>query len=158
MLIANQEIQPQQTQLAAHHAALSLLGQAKADAAGKGYAGDLTPEQAWTLFSSGVARLIDVRTASELEMVGYIPDAGHIEWLRDEDLQQNRNFIGELSAQADEDDIVLLICRSGKRSVDAAIAATQAGFRNVFNVLEGFEGTGHPLSGWVNQDLPAVIG
>ena len=35
---------------------------------------------------------------------------------------------------------MLLLCRSGKRSVLAAEAAAAAGFTHVFNVLEGFEG------------------
>jgi rhodanese-related sulfurtransferase len=35
---------------------------------------------------------------------------------------------------------VLLLCRSGNRSALAAEAAAKAGFTQVFNVLEGFEG------------------
>ena len=36
--------------------------------------------------------------------------------------------------------MLVLLCRSGKRSAAAAEAATKAGFSQVFNVLEGFEG------------------
>ena len=43
-------------------------------------------------------------------------------------------------AKAGKDDVVLLLCRSGKRSAAAAEVAAKAGFRNVFNILEGFEG------------------
>lgn len=46
------------------------------------------------------------------------------------------------------------MCRSGKLSVSAAQAATVAGYRNVFNVLEGFEGDGSRLRGWLNLRLP----
>ena len=45
-----------------------------------------------------------------------------------------------LEAKAGKDAVVLLLCRSGKRSALAAEVATKAGFRQVFNVLEGFEG------------------
>ena len=38
------------------------------------------------------------------------------------------------------DDVLLLLCRSGARSVAAAQALTEARFRNAFNILEGFEG------------------
>jgi hypothetical protein len=34
----------------------------------------------------------------------------------------------------------VLICRSGNRSVDAGEALEAAGFSDVYNVLEGFEG------------------
>ena len=46
----------------------------------------------------------------------------------------------ELAAKVSKDSIILLLCRSGKRSALAAQAATEAGLAHVFNVLEGFEG------------------
>ena len=54
----------------------------------------------------------------------------------DEDLRGLR----ELDAKAGRDAVVILLCRSGKRSAAAGEAAAAAGFNNVFNVLEGFEG------------------
>jgi rhodanese-related sulfurtransferase len=48
--------------------------------------------------------------------------------------------VRELEAKTGKSANVLLLCRSGKRSVLAAEAATKAGFSRVFNVLEGFEG------------------
>jgi len=41
----------------------------------KGYAGDVTPEQAAQWMASGEAVLVDVRTDAEREWVGYVP--GH---------------------------------------------------------------------------------
>ncbi len=55
---------------------------------------------------------------------------------------------------------IVLICRSGHRSVDAGLALEKAGFSEVYNVLDGFEG---PLddkhhrgakSGWRKEGLP----
>ena len=54
----------------------------------------------------------------------------------------------------------MLICRSGHRSLDAGLALEKAGFGEVYNVLDGFEG---PLddkhhrgnkSGWRKEGLP----
>lgn len=136
------------------HAATEILVQARAAAQSPNYAGDLTPQQAWALFSAGVAELVDVRTHRELKHVGRVPGTKHVEWLRDEDMQKNPHFLTELGGKVGKEDAVLLLCRSGKRSVAAAESATRAGFRNAFNVLEGFEGDGNPERGWLNHDLP----
>jgi rhodanese-related sulfurtransferase len=56
-------------------------------------------------------------------------------------MTRNPRFVRELEAKVGgKEAVVLLLCRSGKRSVAAATAAAAAGFSNVFNVLEGFEG------------------
>jgi rhodanese-related sulfurtransferase len=120
------------------------------------YAGDVTPQEAWDLFSSGAAKLVDVRTGRELQHVGRVPEAGHVEWLTGTGMLQNPHFIDELEAAIGTDDVVLFLCRSGKRSVAAAQAATEAGFRHVFNVLEGFEGDGNARRGWLRHGLPAT--
>lgn len=120
------------------------------------YAGNVTPEQAWTLFSAGIAELIDVRTGKELQRVGHVPDAGNVEWLTGSQMSKNPLFISKLGSLVGRGNVVLFLCRSGKRSTAAAEAATEAGFRNAFNVLEGFEGDGNPKLGWLNRGLPAV--
>lgn len=127
-----------------------------AQQAGLDYAGNITPNEAWALFSSGIAKLVDVRTGNELRHVGYVPGASHVEWLKGEKMLQNPRFLSELWAVASKDDVVLFLCRSGKRSVAAAEAATNAGFHNAFNVLEGFEGDGNPQQGWLHRGLPSV--
>lgn len=126
------------------------------------YAGDVTPQAAWELFSSGVAKLVDVRTLSELRTVGAVPDAHHqdahhVEWIKDGDMTRNPFFLRQLEAVASKGNVVLFLCRSGKRSVAAAEAASAAGFRNAFNILEGFEGTGNPQQGWLNRGLPVRL-
>lgn len=128
----------------------------KAQQAGLQYAGDISPQNAWMLFSSGIAELVDVRTESELHHVGYVPGTKHVEWLKSEDLRKNLRFIRELISLTGKEDVVLFLCRSGKRSVVAAEAASQEGYRNAFNVLEGFEGDGNPQKGWLHLGLPAT--
>ena len=76
----------------------------------------------------------------------------------------NPDFVEQLKQQAPEDTGVELVflCRSGQRSIAAAIAATQAGF-TAYNVLEGFEGEPdrygeRTVNGWKNRGLPTNLG
>jgi rhodanese-related sulfurtransferase len=105
-----------------------------------GYAGDLTPQEAWELVSTHAAVLVDVRTAEERQFVGRIPDSIHVPWLVGANLQRNPRFVRELEGKVRREDVLLLLCRSGARSAAAAAALTEARFRNAFNVQEGFEG------------------
>ena len=126
------------------------------------YAGSVTPQDAWALFQSGEAVLVDVRTAEERKFVGHVPDTKHVAWLTGLSLSRNPRFTKELEGKAGKDDVVLLLCRSGKRSAAAAEAATKAGFKNVFNILEGFEGDldeqqrRGAFNGWRHADLPWI--
>lgn len=104
------------------------------------YAGGLHPIDAWHLVQSGVATLVDVRTAEERKFVGQVPQSLHVAWATGTAFTRNPRFIRELESKFDKDQVILLLCRSGKRSVFAAQAAAKAGFINVFNILEGFEG------------------
>lgn len=121
---------------------LEALAEARqaAAAAGLSYAGGVSPQLAWQLFSSGQAVLVDVRSAEERKFVGHVPGSVHIAWATGTSLTRNPRFVRELEAKLGKEQPVLLLCRSGKRSVAAAEAAAAAGLHNVFNVLEGFEG------------------
>lgn len=138
------------------------LQRARADAEGRGlaYAGGVSPLEAWQLFSQGDAQLVDVRSAEELKFVGQVPGSLHVPWAQGTALTRNPRFVRELENKVGKDAVILLLCRSGKRSVLAAEAATKAGFRHAFNVLEGFEGEhdarlqrGH-ADGWRFYGLP----
>jgi rhodanese-related sulfurtransferase len=108
--------------------------------AGLPYAGAVPPEAAWALVQSGAATLVDVRTAEERKFVGHVPGSLHVAWATGTGLTRNPRFVRELQTKVRQDEVVLLLCRSGKRSALAAEAATKAGFAHVFNVREGFEG------------------
>jgi rhodanese-related sulfurtransferase len=132
------------------------------------YAGDLSPEDAWAKLEQG-AVLVDVRTEGEWAHIG-IPDTKatendplFIQWTFPGGIP-NPDFVEQLKQQAPEDTGVELvfICRSGVRSVAAAVAATQAGF-TAYNVLEGFEGEPdrwgeRTVNGWKNRGLPTNLG
>ena len=123
-----------------------VLEQARARAAGSNlpYAGGVAPQKAWELVQNGQAVLVDVRSGEERKFVGHVPGSQHVAWATGTALTRNPRFVRELEARLAKDGgkeaVVLLLCRSGKRSALAAEAAAKAGFTNVFNVLEGFEG------------------
>lgn len=123
------------------------------------YAGAVTPTEAWKLVSSRRARLVDVRTPAEYRFVGSVPDSTNIEW-RGADILPSAMFVSTLRDVVRPGEAVLLLCRSGVRSHAAARAAAAAGFDNVYNVLEGFEGQRTPaghrgqIDGWRHRGLP----
>ena len=131
-----------------------------------GYAGGVTPAQAWQLLQAGDAVLVDVRSAEERKFVGHVPGSVHVPWATGTALTRNPRFVRELGAklapQGGKEAVALLLCRSGKRSVLAAQAAAAAGFAHVFNVLEGFEGEIDAAQqrggsdGWRFRQLPWV--
>ena len=105
------------------------------------YEGALFPDEAYEILQSAPgAKLVDVRCRAELDWVGRIPDAVEIEWMTYPGMKLNPNFIAALDQQVDKEALVLFICRSGVRSSSAATASTQAGYRDSYNVLIGFEG------------------
>ncbi|MDP9899380.1 rhodanese-like domain-containing protein [Variovorax ginsengisoli] len=118
--------------------------QALAAQDGLPYAGGVLPAVAWQLVQDGQAVLVDVRTAEERKFVGEVPGSRHVAWATGTALTRNPRFVRELeakvAAEGGKEAVVLLLCRSGKRSALAAEAAAKAGFAHVFNVLEGFEG------------------
>ena len=139
------------------------------------YAGDLSPLQAWAKLEDG-AILVDVRTEGEWAHIG-IPDTAAAGTRRNDPLFiqwnlaggiPNARFIEQLKLQLEQQapaaggrELVFL-CRSGARSIAAAIAATEAGFTS-YNVLEGFEGEPdrdgeRTVNGWKNRGLPSKLG
>jgi rhodanese-related sulfurtransferase len=125
------------------------------------YEGALRPEEAYEImqFAPG-AKLVDVRTRAELDWVGRIPGAEAIEWSIYPGTNLNPHFLAQLGQMVDKESLVMFICRSGNRSHFAAVAATQAGYADCYNVLEGFEGDKdidkqrNTLHGWRVAKLP----
>lgn len=100
---------------------------------------------------SGEVVLIDVRTPSEWAMTG-LPEGA-----RRADMQQP-DFVDQVlgAVAGDFDAPVALICRTGRRSLQAAQDLAESGFTNVSNVAEGV--AGHPGAGpgWMARDLPVM--
>jgi len=122
---------------------------------------------------------IDVRTQAEIAFVGIptVVDA-NIPYEVIEDWNQwdekgktfkmtvNDNFVSAVEKRIkakglNKQSPVILMCRSGYRSADAANLLAKAGYKNVFNLVDGFEGDKaesgkgqRVVNGWKNSDLP----
>ena len=141
-----------------------ILGRAQARAQEKGvpYAGCLTPAEAQKVLElAPAARLIDVRTRAEWDLVGHVPGSTQIEWAFYPGMIPNPDFLPQLKMQVDPESLVMFLCRTGGRSHNAAALAAQAGFAESYNILEGFEGeTDHvanqrgDINGWRKAGLP----
>lgn len=136
----------------------------------KGYEGDLTAAEAWRFLEEDPeALLIDVRTVAEWVYVG-LPDISRlgrtvvcVQWNVWPQMEVNRDFVAHLQAEGvSRDRPLLLICRSGQRSRDAAIALTAEGFGPCYNVSDGFEGDLNEVkhrgikNGWKVAGLPWI--
>lgn len=127
--------------------------------AADGYAGDIPPQLAYNWWQAGDAVLIDVRTDAEREWVGFVPGAIPLAWKQWPGMQMNENFDAGLLHAAADGKKLLLLCRSGVRSIAAAKRATGLGL-NAYNILEGFEGDPDTAAhrgakaGWRYRGLP----
>lgn len=114
------------------------------------------------------AVLIDVRAGMEFLFVGHPVGAIHVPWIDEPDWNINPNFVrqvrqvmlGGVSHSGQASAPAVLICRSGKRSLEAGEALVKAGLSEVYNIKDGFEGDlddSHHRStvgGWRFNNLP----
>ena len=130
----------------------------------------LSPKQAWDMIQENPrAVMIDVRADMEYLFIGHPKGAIHVSWIDLPDWKVNPNFVSEVrkvmlgGLSCDNDSgcaPIILICRSGKRSLEAGHALINDGFTEIYNVLEGFEGDldeSHHRStvgGWRFHGLP----
>lgn len=128
----------------------------------QGYAGDISVDTAYQWWHSGQAALIDIRTHAERAWVGFIPNVPGIEFKIWPGMAINPAFDAQLQeamASQAKGSKVLLLCRSGIRSIPAAQRAQALGFE-AYNILEGFEGdpdaSAHrnTVGGWRAAGLP----
>ena len=80
-------------------------------------------------------------------------------------IEGNPRFLPEVTGWANPEDTILVMCRSGGRAALAVNVLAEAGYQNVYNILEGMEGerVNDPRSvyhrkrmvnGWKNAGLP----
>jgi rhodanese-related sulfurtransferase len=131
----------------------------------------LLPKQTWALIQANASSthpnpdplFIDVRMEIEMLYVGRPPGVEHVPWYEYPDLMADPDgFCATISRLADgnKDRTIVLLCRSGQRSVYAGQALEVAGFTDVVNVLHGFEGDlddrfhRSSVNGWRFDGLP----
>lgn len=129
----------------------------------------ISPKEAWQLIQDQPQSvLVDVRSSMEYLFVGHPKGAISIPWIDEPDWVVDPHFAAHIrqlmlgGARCDADGCVpvLLICRSGKRSLEAGKLLIEEGFSDVHNIEGGFEGPldeGHhrsSISGWRFDGLP----
>ena len=125
---------------------------------------NLNPQEAWDFLQTNTdAILVDVRTKIEHGFVGHHMNAIHIAWKEAPAWQINPNFISDIERiVTNKDTPVLLLCRSGQRSLEAAKVLEDIGFTRLVNIIDGFEGpldqNNHRgnLGGWRFNNLPWI--
>lgn len=128
-----------------------------------GYAGDVSPQLAFDWWQSGEAVLVDIRTDAERAWVGFIPGAVDLAWKQWPGMVMNPAYDEGIVAAAQNAENkgkkVVLLCRSGLRSIPAAKRAAELGLE-AYNILEGFEGDPNgnahrnSVGGWRHRGLP----
>ncbi len=137
----------------------------------------LTSKEAYTLWlkSPETIHIIDCRTPEEYVFVGHAPMAVNIPrkfleytWDGEENeyqMAENSDFVAAIQQRFEPSDTLLFMCRSGGRSAQSVDAVYEAGFKRVYNIIDGFEGDkvkdsasyydGKRMrNGWKNAGLP----
>ena len=112
--------------------------------------------------ADATAVMIDIRMEIESMYVGRPPGAINVPWYEYPDFTPDAvGFCNAIDHEVgDKNKTVVLLCRSGQRSVDAGNALEAAGFTDVVNVLHGFEGDlddkfhRSSVNGWRFDGLP----
>ncbi|MDH5229207.1 MAG: rhodanese-like domain-containing protein [Gammaproteobacteria bacterium] len=129
----------------------------------------ISAKQAWDLLQTQPqAILVDVRSSMEYLFVGHAKGAISIPWIDEPDWKIDPHFathirqlmLGGVSCSEDGCVPILLICRSGKRSLEAGEKLIEDGFQDVYNIEHGFEGSldemhhRSTVNGWRFDALP----
>lgn len=95
-------------------------------------------------------KILDVRTLDEYIYIGHAAMAWNVvaffqtsEWDAEKhhfSMKPNPDFLSQIKEVFDPEDIILVTCRSGSRSAMATNQMAAAGFKNVYNITDGFEG------------------
>ncbi|MBK6876771.1 MAG: sulfurtransferase [Ignavibacteria bacterium] len=120
-------------------------------------------------------KILDVRTTEEYLFVGHAAIAINLpaflqvyQWDAEKQelpMKFNPAFPEKLKALFSPDDTILVTCRSGGRGAMAANIMADMGYKNVYNITDGFEGDTindpesvydgqHLKNGWKNVGLP----
>ena len=120
-------------------------------------------------------KIVDVRTPGEYIFVGHPPMAVNIPLkFFDKTVNPltmkpvrplNESFVAQVKSKFKETDTLFIICRSGRRSATSVNLLAKAGFKNVYNIIDGFEGdtlkikesyqyAKRVINGWKNSGAP----
>lgn len=137
----------------------------------------VTASEAFELWKANpeAIKIIDCRTPQEYVFVGHAPMAFNIPskiwtggWNAEKtsyDLKDNPDFETYAKEKFKLSDTLMVMCRSGHRSAASVNRLVKAGFKNIYNIIDGFEGDKVPddesyykgkrmKNGWKNSTAP----
>jgi rhodanese-related sulfurtransferase len=121
---------------------------------------ELTPKEAHEFLARHPrSAFVDCRGEWERMFTGYPAGSVSIPWIDLAEGEINPRFAETVRAEAGDNPVVL-ICRSGNRSLDAGHALEATGFKSVYHVSTGFEGDldehrhRNTKNGWRFDGLP----
>jgi len=134
----------------------------------------ITPTEAYEMFKADPEHtfMVDIRTRAEYIFIGHPNMAYNIPYLfwapsKDEKsgYKKNSHFVSDFAKKFKKTDKILVMCRSGNRSVPSCKLLEEDGFENIFEIPDGFEGKkvsdknsihyGHRcVNGWKHDGLP----
>ena len=137
----------------------------------------LTAREAYDLWAAkrDQVHILDVRTPEEYAFVGHAPMAVNIPYMfvthqfnpamKHYAMQVNEHFLEQVKARFKPQDTLLVMCRSGQRAAAAVNQLAEAGFKQVYNIVDGFEGEldkdqqspnlgKRTVDGWRNSKAP----
>lgn len=112
----------------------------------------VTAREAYEMWKAdpGQVKVLDVRTFEEYVLIGHAEMAANIplafptyNWDAGKgnySVLPNADFVAHVSRRFNPDDTILVMCRSGGRSAKAINVLAKAGFKNLHNIIDGFEG------------------
>jgi rhodanese-related sulfurtransferase len=140
----------------------------------------VTAHEAFLKWQSDPAqiKIVDVRSPEEYSLIGHPPMAHNIPFMLYGEkwyappkekgkraMAPNPDFSAQIKKKFKTGDTLFLICRSGGRSARAVNVLAKAGFKKVYTVTDGFEGSvvkdsgsvfygKRMLNGWKNSGAP----
>jgi rhodanese-related sulfurtransferase len=120
-------------------------------------------------------KILDCRTPEEYAFVGHAPMAHNIpskfftykfdSEKKEPVMVNNPDFLETIKKKFKTDDTIFVMCRSGGRSASSVNIMAKAGFINVYNIIDGFEGDSikdsgsyfhgkRMRNGWKNSGAP----
>ena len=137
----------------------------------------VTAREAFTRWHTDKAhiKILDVRTPGEYIFVGHAPMAANIPIRFLEPrinavtnrpvMPLNESFVEDVRKRFKPADTLMVMCRSGGRSAAAVNMLAKAGYKKVYNIVDGFEGDALKLpesynngrrlvNGWKNSGAP----
>jgi rhodanese-related sulfurtransferase len=130
----------------------------------------VTAQEAFTQWHSqpDTLKILDVRTPGEYVFVGHAAMAANIpikslatkfdSEKKKPVMPENKNFVEEVKKRFKTTDTIMVMCRSGGRSAIAVNLLAEAGFKNVYNIIDGFEGDALDVPGSYNNGKRLVNG